>query len=143
MNRNINSRTLTLMTLIFGASVSTLPAAFDVGWFTIDCGGAMNSSGGSFDLSGTSGQHDAGSAMSGGGWELTGGFWTGVVPVLCEGDANGDGNVDPLDAGFILARFGCDTGTGDPDCGAADQNGDGNVDPLDVGYVLARFGECQ
>lgn len=60
----------------------------------------------------------------------------------CEGDANGDGVVDPLDSGFVLARFGCPVGTGDPSCDAADQNGDGVVDPLDSGFVLARFGEC-
>ncbi|MCH7703454.1 MAG: hypothetical protein IID37_17395, partial [Planctomycetes bacterium] len=60
----------------------------------------------------------------------------------CEGDANGDGSVDPLDAGFVLARFGCSVGTGEPTCDAADQNGDGNVDPLDSGFVLARFGDC-
>ncbi|MCH7701135.1 MAG: hypothetical protein IID37_05565 [Planctomycetes bacterium] len=62
--------------------------------------------------------------------------------LTCEGDVNGDGIVDPLDAGFVLARFGCDVGTGDPDCDIADQNGDGLVDPLDVGFVLARFGPC-
>ena len=29
--------------------------------------------------------------------------------IECEGDANGDGTVDPLDSGFVLARFGaCD-----------------------------------
>ena len=61
----------------------------------------------------------------------------------CEGDANGDGMVDPLDTGFVLARFGCPVGTGDPLCDAADQNGDGVVDPLDSGFVLARFGECR
>ena len=61
----------------------------------------------------------------------------------CEGDANGDGEVDPLDSGFVLARFGCAVGTGDANCDAADQNGDGAVDPLDVGYVLARFGPCE
>jgi len=61
---------------------------------------------------------------------------------VCEGDANGDGTVDPLDAGFVLARFGCPVGTGDPGCDAADQNGDGMVDPLDSGFVLARFGPC-
>jgi len=61
----------------------------------------------------------------------------------CEGDANGDGTVDPLDSGFVLARFGCDVGGGDPDCDAADQNGDGSVDPLDIGFVLARFGTCE
>ncbi|MCH7701211.1 MAG: hypothetical protein IID37_05955, partial [Planctomycetes bacterium] len=60
----------------------------------------------------------------------------------CEGDANGDGVVDPLDSGFVLARFGCPVGTGDPSCDAADQNGDGVVDPLDSGFVLARFGVC-
>lgn len=60
----------------------------------------------------------------------------------CEGDANGDGLVDPLDSGFVLARFGCEVGGGDPSCDTADQNGDGMVDPLDVGFVLARFGPC-
>ena len=61
----------------------------------------------------------------------------------CEGDANDDGTVDPLDAGYLLARLGCAVGQGDRDCDAADQNGDGAVDPLDVGYVLARFGACK
>ncbi|MCH7721154.1 MAG: hypothetical protein IH988_09240, partial [Planctomycetes bacterium] len=60
----------------------------------------------------------------------------------CEGDANSDGLVDPLDSGFVLARFGCDVGAGDPNCDTADMNGDGLVDPLDVGFVLARFGTC-
>ena len=60
----------------------------------------------------------------------------------CEGDANGDGVVNPLDSGYVLARFGCPVGTGDPDCDAADQNGDGEVNPLDSGFVLARFGDC-
>ena len=60
----------------------------------------------------------------------------------CEGDANGDGQVDPLDAGFVLARFGCPVGTGDPNCDIADMNGDGLIDPLDSGFVLARFGIC-
>ncbi len=60
----------------------------------------------------------------------------------CEGDANDDGTVDPLDSGFVLARFGCPVGEGDPSCDVADQNGDGAVDPLDVGFVLARFGPC-
>ena len=60
----------------------------------------------------------------------------------CEGDANGDGVVDPLDTGFVLARFGCLVGGGDSECDAADQNADGAVDQLDVGYVLARFGDC-
>lgn len=61
---------------------------------------------------------------------------------VCEGDVNDDGTVDPLDSGFVLARFGCSVGTGDPSCDVADANGDGAVDPLDVGFVLARFGDC-
>ena len=61
----------------------------------------------------------------------------------CEGDTNGDGVVDPLDSGFVLARFGCPVGTGDAECDTADQNTDSAVDPLDVGFVLARFGVCE
>ncbi|MCH7700410.1 MAG: hypothetical protein IID37_01865 [Planctomycetes bacterium] len=64
------------------------------------------------------------------------------LPEICEGDANGDGTVDPLDSGFVLSRFGCEVGGGDDDCDVADQNADGAVDPLDVGFVLARFGDC-
>ncbi len=60
----------------------------------------------------------------------------------CEGDANGDGTVDPLDTGFVLARFGCPVNTGDPDCDTADQNAEGEVNPLDAGFVLSRFGPC-
>ena len=64
-------------------------------------------------------------------------------PLTCEGDVNGDGIVNPLDSGFVLARFGCLVGGGDPQCDLADLNGDGVVNPLDVGYVLARFGKCE
>ena len=115
-------------------------ADFDVSWYTMD-GGGGTSSGGDFELNGTIGQHDASTAM-------TGGFWPGVSvsepePEPCEGDANGDGAVDPLDSGYVLARFGCPVGSGDPSCDAADVNGDGAVDPLDSGFVLARFGPCE
>lgn len=65
-----------------------------------------------------------------------------VVALPCEGDANGDGVVDPLDSGYVLARFGCEVGPGNMDCNRADQNHDGVVDPLDVGFILARFGDC-
>lgn len=66
-----------------------------------------------------------------------------TTSIECEGDANGSGSVDPLDSGFVLARFGCPVGTGDPDCDAADVNHDGAVNPLDSGFVLARFGPCE
>ena len=64
----------------------------------------------------------------------------GLLP--CDGDANCDGVVDPLDAGFVLARFGCSFPEDGVNCLNADANGDGQVDPLDMGYVLARFGPC-
>ncbi len=118
---------------------------FDLSWNTID-GGGGSSTGGGFELAGTIGQPDAGPVMTGGKFVLRGGFWavasTEEPPTPCEGDANGDGTVDPLDSGYVLARFGCPVGTGDPGCDAADQNGDGAVDPLDSGFVLARFGPC-
>jgi len=118
---------------------------FDLSWHTVDGGGGMASTGGDYELSGTIGQADAGQ-MSGGDYELAGGFWAIASverPQPCEGDANGDGEVNPLDSGYVLARFGCPVGTGDPSCDAADVNGDGQVNPLDSGYVLARFGPCE
>lgn len=57
---------------------------------------------------------------------------------ILEGDANRDGLVDPLDSGFILARFGLDVT--DPANTPADVNNDGVIDPLDSGFALARFG---
>jgi len=60
---------------------------------------------------------------------------------LCDAaDVNGDGVVDPLDSGYVLARFGCPVGTGDGICDSADANADGQVDPLDTGFILSRFG---
>jgi len=69
-------------------------------------------------------------------------YFEHLIEFQCDGDANSDDLIDPLDAGFIQARFGCSVGTGDDLCDDADVNSDGIVDPLDVGYVLARFGEC-
>ncbi|HEX6293483.1 MAG TPA: hypothetical protein VFZ66_30155 [Herpetosiphonaceae bacterium] len=52
-------------------------AEYAIDWFTIDGGGAMNSSGGVYGLSGTIGQHDAGASI-GSPYELNGGFWPGA-----------------------------------------------------------------
>ena len=51
---------------------------YDLSWYTIDAGGATNSTGGSFALNGSVGQPDAG-ALSGGSYTLSGGFWGGAV----------------------------------------------------------------
>jgi len=50
---------------------------FSIDWYSIDGGGAMQSTGGDFELSGTIGQPDATAArvLHGGQWKLTGGFW--------------------------------------------------------------------
>ena len=77
--------------------ISTLAASFAVpaaaqfalDWFTIDGGGAMQSSGGAYTLGGTIGQPDAG-PMSGGNFELGGGFWmagSAVMVGIAEGNA--------------------------------------------------------
>ncbi len=59
------------------ALAATTPAwaQYDVGWYTIDGGGAA-SSGGVYVLTGTIGQPDAG-RMTGGVFALAGGFWGG------------------------------------------------------------------
>lgn len=128
--------------LVAAAAPAQNRGQFELTWSTVD-GGGGTITGGAYVLNGTIAQADAGAEMTGGGFALSGGFWPGLRPVPpCEGDANGDGAVDPLDSGYVLARFGCPVGTGDPFCDAADVNGDGDVDPLDSGYVLARFGPC-
>ena len=51
-------------------------------------------------------------------------------------------SINPLDVGFVAARYSCSYPDDGPACLDADVNGDGAVDPLDTGFVLARFGEC-
>ena len=53
-----------------------------------------------------------------------------------EADVNGDGTVDPLDSGAILARFGNPVEMNE----RYDINTDGVINPLDSGAALARFG---
>jgi hypothetical protein len=72
--------------------------------------------------------------------ETSGGTEDCCEGALCDGDANGDGVVDPLDSGYAAARFGADVML--PGNCQADVNCDGIIDPLDGGYILARFGTC-
>jgi hypothetical protein len=58
---------------------------YDLNWFTIDGGGAMQVGGGSYTLGGTVGQPDAGQ-MAGGTYSLSGGFWGGGIGVVGIGD---------------------------------------------------------
>jgi hypothetical protein len=60
-------------------------AQYDLSWFTIDGGGAMQSMGGPYSLSGTIGQPDAG-VLAGGTYLLKGGFWKSGSAVVGVGD---------------------------------------------------------
>ena len=53
----------------------------------------------------------------------------------CEGDTNGDGEVDVADILVVIGEWGNSTGGGDV-------NGDGNVDVTDLLLVIANFGGC-
>jgi len=52
------------------------------------------------------------------------------------GDLNGDGCVDQVDLGILLADWGCTGGDCPGDC-----DGDGNTDQTDLGILLAHWGE--
>jgi hypothetical protein len=56
------------------ADAAPRTTGYEISWYTIDGGGAMNLQGGSYTLSGTIGQPDAGT-QSGGSYTLNGGFW--------------------------------------------------------------------
>ena len=51
-------------------------AVLQIGWYTVDGGGATASTGGTLRLGGTAGQPDAGTAAQG-AYRLYGGFWKG------------------------------------------------------------------
>ena len=127
----------TLVISIFAVlAVSTASAqTFDLGWNTIDGGGAMWTTGGSFELSGTIGQPDAGFVMSGGAFELTGGFWSGAAaPAICRGDCNCDGLIDFADIDPFVAVLSGGTPCSVDNC---DVNGDGVIDFNDIDPFVA------
>lgn len=83
MNR-LEHRT-NLRVVVFAVCCTALVATadYDLSWWTVDGGGAMQMTGGAFELSGTIGQPDASpQVLTGGGYELTGGFWAGVSPAI-------------------------------------------------------------
>ena len=58
---------------------------------------------------------------------------------LCDGDVDGDGQVNPVDSGLVQAAFGSadeqDLCNFDVDC-------DGQINPVDAGIVQSLFGTC-
>jgi hypothetical protein len=77
-------RGITLVALaVFAAAPAW--AQYDLSWFTIDGGGAMQTMGGPYTLNGTIGQPDAG-LLAGGTYILSGGFWRSGSAVVGVGD---------------------------------------------------------
>ncbi len=61
------------------ANAAPNTVSYEITWYTVDGGGAMNLTGGTYTLSGTAGQPDAG-MQSGGSYALSGGFWSVGLP---------------------------------------------------------------
>ena len=58
---------------------------------------------------------------------------------LCDGDVDGDGQVNPVDAGLVQAAFGSDDAQ---DLCSYDHDCDGQINPVDSGIVQSLFGTC-
>ncbi len=134
--------------LVGTAALAYIGGEFDLSWYTIDGGGGAESTGGDFALAGTIGQPDAG-AMTGGDFELAGGFWAAPAAGaggcirdpewICDGDVDGDGQVNPVDSGLVQAAFGS---LDDQDLCQFDMDCDGQLNPVDAGIVQSLFGTC-
>ncbi len=138
---------LVVSVLGLAALAAHLGEDIEINWFTVD-GGGGDSTGGEFALLGTIGQPDAG-GMAGGPFELAGGFWS-LPPTskgcirdpewLCDGDVDGDGQVNPVDSGLVQAVFGS---LDDQDLCQFDMDCDGQLNPVDAGIVQSLFGTCE
>jgi hypothetical protein len=83
--------------------------------------------------------HSSGPALYvGGTFETAGGrSANNIAKWAClPGDLNGDGRVDLIDLGILLADFGCQP----PGPCPGDVDGDGDTDLADLGILLANFG---
>jgi len=58
----------------------------------------------------------------------------------CVADLNGDGAVNGVDLGVLLAYWGPTTSASASQ--RSDRNRDGVVDGIDLGYLLSRWGPC-
>ena len=57
----------------------------------------------------------------------------------CDGDVDGDGQVNPVDSGLVQAAFGSGD---DQDLCNYDMDCDGQINPVDSGIVQSLFGTC-
>ncbi len=58
----------------------------------------------------------------------------------CDGDVDGDGQVNPVDSGLVQASFGS---TDETDLCRYDVDCDGQINPVDSGIVQSLFGTCE
>ena len=149
-NRKFMIGSVAVVLVLGGAAFAAyLGGDFDLSWYSID-GGGCESTGARFAVAGTIGQPDAG-AMAGGDFELTGGFWDGASsddgggcvrdPTwICDGDVDGDGQVNPVDSGLVQAAFGS---ADEADLCQYDVDCDGQINPVDSGIVQSLFGTCE
>ena len=59
---------------------------------------------------------------------------------LCNGDVDGDGQVNPVDSGLVQAAFGS---ADESDLCQYDVDCDGQINPVDSGIVQSLFGTCE
>ncbi len=59
---------------------------------------------------------------------------------ICDGDVDGDGQVNPVDSGIVQANFG---NTDDQALCNYDVDCDGQINPVDAGIVQSLFGTCE
>ena len=59
---------------------------------------------------------------------------------ICDGDVDGDGQVNPVDSGLVQAAFGS---ADDQDLCNYDVDCDGQINPVDSGIVQSLFGTCE
>ena len=70
------------------AAAGSANAQYTIGWWSVDGGGAMNSTGRNFTLSATAGQADAGPHGLAAGFQVLGGFWAVTNEIECPADFN-------------------------------------------------------
>ncbi len=120
-------------------SKSASPQAFQLNWFSINGGGAINASSTSYQLGLSVGQSVAGSASSS-SYQMGIGFWygTALAPACAaaKGDMNGVGGISPADAVLMLncVFLGNGSGTVGGDCNLcySDVNCAGGLSPADA-----------
>jgi hypothetical protein len=71
--------------------------------------------------------------------ELAGGGCTREPAWQCDGDTDGDGQVNPVDSGLVQSAFGS---TDEADLCQYDMDCDGQINPVDSGIVQSLFGSC-